>query len=125
VGAVAPAPQLGPLNSARHTLNPRAYTARGPIRLSKETHLNPGLIHELHLAAFYLPPDPRAPGEAVPVLALAGFRIAAYITEDGGLSVEVNSEEAAPVFRRSADGDLAVSVRVDSCTAQAWSRAGG
>ncbi|GGU40640.1 hypothetical protein [Streptomyces violascens] len=70
-----------------------------------------------------MPPDPHAPGEAVPVLALAGSRIAAYITEDGGLSLDVNSEEAAPIFRRNADGSLAVTVRVDSFTAQTWTRA--
>ncbi|MBZ3908568.1 MULTISPECIES: hypothetical protein [Streptomyces] len=78
----------------------------------------------MHQAAFYLPPDPDAPGEAVPILALAGLRIAAYITDDGGLSVEVNTEEAAPVFRRTADGNLTVSVRVDSLTAQTCSRGG-
>lgn len=109
---------------SRPIIIPRTAAARGRIHLKKEPHLNPGLIHEMHQAAFYLPPDPDAPGEAVPILALAGLRIAAYITDDGGLSVEVNTEEAAPVFRRTADGNLTVSVRVDSLTAQAWSRAG-
>ncbi|MCX4826768.1 hypothetical protein OG883_44815 [Streptomyces sp. NBC_01142] len=71
-----------------------------------------------------MPPDPDAPGEAVPVLALVGLRIATYITEDGVLFIEVDSEEAAPVVRRGADGNLTVSVRVDSRTAQSWARAG-
>ncbi|MEW1760585.1 hypothetical protein AB0393_29240 [Streptomyces cyaneofuscatus] len=80
--------------------------------------LTPGLIHELHQAAFYLRPDPYAPGEAVPVLALAGFRIAAYFTEDGSLNLEVTGEDAPSIFPRDADDKLAVTVRTDSSISQ-------
>ncbi|MFI1312479.1 hypothetical protein ACH4TS_20395 [Streptomyces albidoflavus] len=59
----------------------------------------------------------------MPVVALAGTRIAGYITEDGELSIDVNSEEAISLLRRDADGHLKVNVRVDSRTAQTWTSA--
>lgn len=118
LGAGTTASGLRNLNPARNLS--RAGRHHPP---AKEKQLNPRLIHELHQAAFYLPPDPDAPGEAVPVLGLAGARIASYITEDGELTIDVNSEEALSLLRLDADGHLKVNVRVDSRTAQTWSDA--
>lgn len=58
-------------------------------------------------AAYFLAPDPED-HDTIPVVVLAGFRIGAYLTDDGCLFIGCDAEEA------EAGGDrMPVVIRVD------------
>ncbi|MGW2686465.1 hypothetical protein ACWC6I_25325 [Streptomyces sp. NPDC001414] len=66
--------------------------------------------------AGYLPPDLQDP-DTFPVVVLAGFRIGAFVTDEGTVYIGVDSEFADSELR-SPDGTIAVEFRVDSHPSQ-------
>ncbi|MYZ40906.1 MULTISPECIES: hypothetical protein [unclassified Streptomyces] len=76
----------------------------------------PPRARQFNTTAGCLPPDRDDP-DTFPVVVLAGFRIGAFITDEGSVYIGVDSEFADPALR-SPDTTIPVEVRIDSHPSQ-------